>query len=500
VLNVSGISKSFGAVAALTNVSMHLSPGEIRALCGENGAGKSTLVKILTGVYRPDAGTLAIEGKPVVIEGPRHAQELGIAVVSQELSLCPNLSVLDNIWLGTIKVPFLHRRARLRREALRMLAKLGADHIDIDAPVADLSMGERQIVEIARMLTRDARILILDEPSATLSDVEIERIFTALIALKKEGRSIIYITHRLAEVFEICDSVTVMRNGQSIDTCPVNRIDRTALIEMMLGRSFSEMYPEFAHSAGDKVLEVRDLTIPGRVEQFSMTAHKGEIVCIAGQVGSGAVDIVNALAGLVHNAGGRVVVNQRAMALGSTVRALKHEILLISGDRAEEGIFRKLTVHDNLVATRLNAYSKWGVLARRELRAAAQALAKKVSVDPRRLPSRADTLSGGNQQKLAIGRCLDRGTAGILMMNEPTRGIDVGARADIYSIMRDLCARGYTIVMTSNDLEEVVGLADTVITVYRGRQVSRYGRHNLLMHQILADIAHPPETSAKVPA
>ena len=500
MLNVSGISKSFGAVAALTNVSMQLDPGEIRALCGENGAGKSTLVKILTGFYRPDAGTLTIEGKPAVIEGPRHAQELGIAVVSQELSLCPNLSVLDNIWLGTIKVPFLHRRARLRREALQTLAKLGADHIDIDTPVAELSMGERQIVEIARMLSRDARILILDEPSATLSDIEIERIFAALLALKKEGRSIIYITHRLAEVFEICDSVTVMRNGQSIDTCPVSRIDRTTLIEMMLGRSFSDMYPTFVHSAGDKVLEVKNLTIPGRVEQFGMTAHKGEIVCIAGQIGSGAVDIINALAGLVHNGSGHVVVNGRTMRLGSTARALDHEILFISGDRAEEGIFRKLSVHDNLVATRLNAFSRWGVLARRALRAAAYSLAKQVRVDPKRLSSPADTLSGGNQQKLAIGRCLDRGTAGILMINEPTRGIDVGARAEIYAIMRNLCARGYTIVMTSNDLEEVVGLADTVITVYRGREVNRYGSKNLSMHQILADIVHPYGPAVEVPA
>ena len=500
MLNVSGISKSFGAVTALSGVSMRLGPGEIRALCGENGAGKSTLVKILTGVYQPDQGTVEIEGAPIAIEDPRHAQELGIAVVSQELSLCPNLSVLDNIWLGSIKVPFLHRRSHLRREALQTLAKLGAGHIDIEGPVSALSMGERQIVEIARMLTRDARILILDEPSATLSDIEIERIFAALIALKKEGRSIIYISHRLAEVFQICDSVTVLRNGQSVGTLPVDAIDRPALIEMMLGRSFSDMYPESARVAGDVVLQVKDLTVPGRVQRFSMEARRGEIVCVAGQVGSGVVDIINALAGLVHDASGQLVVNGRAMPLGSAARALRHEILFISGDRAEEGIFRRLTVEDNLLATRLNAYSRWGVLDRRKLREAAHLLAAQVNVDARRLLSPADTLSGGNQQKLALGRCLDRGKPGILMMNEPTRGIDVGARADIYAIMRALCARGYAIVMTTNDLEEIVGLADSVITVYRGVQVNRYARQDLSMHRIVADIAHPPDTKAEVAA
>jgi len=491
VLGVSHLGKRFGAVAALSDVSLDIRPGEVRAICGENGAGKSTLVKILTGVYRPDAGTVTVDGAPAEIMSPRRAQELGIALVAQELSLCPDLSVHDNIWLGSVNVPFLHKRAQLRRRSREALHLLGADHIALDAPVGALSMGERQLVEIARMLTRDAKVLLLDEPTATLSDIEIERIFAALLAIKREGRSIVYITHRLSEVFQICDTVTVLRNGEHVATRPVGEIDRKSLIEMMLGRSFVEMYPEAPAAGGAATMTVENLSVPGVVDNFSMNVPKGKIVCIAGQVGSGAVEIVNALAGLVYNATGSVVVNGAPLPLGSAARALRQDIMFISGDRAEEGIFRHLRVLDNLVATRLGRFTRFGFLRRGALRVAARRLAGRVGVDPRRLRSKADELSGGNQQKLAFGRCIDRGKPGVLVMNEPTRGIDVGARSEIYRIMREFCAEGYGLVMTSSDLEEAVGIGDIVITMYRGRQVGCYVRDEIAMQRIVADITHP---------
>jgi ABC-type sugar transport system ATPase subunit len=358
-------------------------------------------------------------------------------------------------------------------------------------------MGERQLVEIARMLTRDARVLILDEPTATLNDIEIERIFAALAALKREGKSVIYITHRLGEVFRICDRVSVLRNGELVATRDVSGVDRKSLIELMLGRSFVEMYPELRGSEGDIALAIEQLSVPGSVERFSARVPKGKIVCIAGQVGSGAVDVVNALAGLVHNASGKILVGGRPLTPGSPARALKRNIMFISGDRAEEGIFRRLRVLDNLIATRLSDYATCGVLRRRALRASAVSLAQQVGVDRRRLNSAADELSGGNQQKLAFGRCIDRGTSGVLVMNEPTRGIDVGARADIYRIMRRFCEQGYAVVMTSSDLEEIIGLGDTIITMFRGRQVGVYGRHDVTMARLVADITHPAEAEQR---
>jgi ribose transport system ATP-binding protein/rhamnose transport system ATP-binding protein len=489
------LCKSFGAIAALKDVSLDIAPGEIRAICGENGAGKSTLVKLLTGVYRPDSGSVTVSGEARAIATPRQAQELGIAFVAQELSLCPDLSVEDNIWLGSVKVPLLHKRAEFTRRAREALELLGAGHIPLTALAGQLAMGERQLVEIARMLTRDARVLILDEPTATLSDIEIERIFAALSALRREGKSVIYITHRLAEVFQICDRVSVLRNGELVDTLDVSAIDRKALIEMMLGRPFAEMYPQPRAAAGAAALVVEDLCVPGSVERFCISVPKGKIVCIAGQVGSGAVEIVNALAGLVHDARGKIHVEGTLLTPGSAARALKSNIMFISGDRAEEGIFRRLRAFDNLVATRLADYVTCGVLRRRALRTTAAALARQVGVDRRRLFSPADELSGGNQQKLAFGRCVDRRASGVLVMNEPTRGIDVGARADIYRIMREFCDQGYAVVMTSSDLEEIAGLGDTVITMFRGRQVGAYAREDVTVARVVADITHPIEPS-----
>ena len=498
ILGVRNVGKSFGPIAALKDVSLDIAPGEIRAICGENGAGKSTLVKILTGVYRSDRGTILVDGEPRAVSSPRQAQELGIAIVSQELSLCPDLSVEDNIWLGSIQVPFLHKRPDLRRRASEALALLGADYIGLDAPVASLSMGERQLVEIARLLTRDARVLILDEPTATLTDVEIERIFAALLAVKREGRSILYITHRLGEVYAICDRVTVLRNGELITTTPLAGLDRAALIEMMLGRPSGEMYPEETLSEGAPALVVNGLHVPGIVEDFSMTVRRGEIVGIAGQVGSGAAEIIAALAGLVHDAAGDVAVNGSRLSLGSPARAARRGIMFVSGDRAAEGVFRRLSVLHNLVATRLREHSWLGFLKSGSLRSAAVRLAQRVGVDRRRMRSRAEELSGGNQQKLAFGRCIGRQANGVLLMNEPTRGIDVGARAEIYRLMRSFCEEGYALVMASSDLEEIVGVGDRVITVYRGRRIGDYRRGEIGMHRIVADITHP--TEAKRPS
>lgn len=486
------LSKSFGAVAALKDVSVSLAAGEIRALCGENGAGKSTLVKLLMGVHHPDSGRILIDGTPQLLRTPQTAQQLGLAMVAQELSLAPHLSVLDNIWLGNRQVPLMHRRPALRAKARAALEQLGAAHLDLDRPAGTLTIGERQIVEIARLIARDARLLILDEPTASLSDVEIERIFHALRQVRASGRTALYVTHRLGEIFEICDSVTVLRNGEHIATQPVGALTRSSLIELMLGRPIEDMYPPSdAHAAEDAALTVQDLTIPGIAEGISFAAPRGKILCLAGQVGSGAQAVPRALAGLVPDATGRVRVNGAELRLGSVRRSLKQGMFFISEDRSSEGVFLGRSVLENLVTLRLADHRRLGLLSWPRLRAAAARLAGKTGVERKRLSARAADLSGGNQQKLLFGRGLDFTDPGILLMNDPTRGVDVGSRAEIYRLMRAFCDIGFALVMSSADLEEVIGIADVVLTMFRGRIIARYEGDQIAMRPILADITHP---------
>jgi ABC-type sugar transport system ATPase subunit len=490
MLVVRQLAKSFGPVEALRGVSLSLVGGEIRGICGENGAGKSTLMKLLMGIIRPDSGSIELNGQAQAIDSPQQAQQLGIAMVAQELSLAPHLSVLDNIWLGSRLVPFIHRRTKFRRRAAQVLQLLKANY-DLDRPVRTLSMGERQIVEIARLLVRDASILILDEPTAMLSDVEIECMMSALRGLKSEGKSILYVTHRIGELFGICDSVTVLRNGKDVATRLISETDRRNLIELMLGRPFEEMYPAPPpRQTASQSLMISGLRVPGVVDAFSLAAPRGQITCIAGQVGAGAAAVIRALAGLVPGASGSITLDGVPLPLDSSVSRLQRNIIFVSEDRGREGIFRR-NVLENLVAAQMPDYTWAGLLSWRKLRRLGEELCSQVALDPKRLSMNAFELSGGNQQKILFARALGPKETGVILINEPTRGVDVGARAEIYRLLREFCARGYVLLMTSSDLEEVVGIADSVVTMYRGKTVAHYERARISMSAILADITHP---------
>jgi ABC-type sugar transport system ATPase subunit len=490
LLIIEGVTKRFGPNEVLKQVSLSLDRHEIRAICGENGAGKSTLMKLLAGVYSHDEGRFKIDGIGRSIGSPQEAQELGIAFVSQELSLAPNLSVSENVWLGTRGVPFFHRRRQASDLARSALDRVGLQDIALETPTATLGIGQRHLVEIARMLTRNARILILDEPTASLSEVEIQQVFGALRALRAEGRSIIYITHRLGEVFDICDSVSVLRDGLLVATLNTRDTNRQELIELMLGRSIDAVYPEVKPHVGDIVLSVRKLNVPRCVTDLCFEATQGSVLCLAGQVGSGATETLRALAGLIPEATGHVAIRGTPYRLRSVRRARRAAVQFMSDDRVGESIFLHLSVEQNLMALRSMRENVFGFIRLLKLKADIRNIAAQVGIDGARMRSKADELSGGNQQKVAFGREIGAADRGVFLLCEPTRGVDIGARADIYRLIRGLCDRGYAVVMTSSDLEEVIGISDAVITMYRGRQVNFYRREQLSMQSVLADITH----------
>jgi ribose transport system ATP-binding protein len=496
LLRATGISRRFGAIQALREVDFELRAGEVMALLGENGAGKSTLVKILAGMVPPDAGDVTIDGEPCDLHTPARSLAAGIAVVQQELSLVPTLSAAENVFLGGREFNGAWTRKRLVRRAKPYLALVGLSGLDASVAVESLSVAERQLVEIARLLARDARILILDEPTAALSDVEIERVKQVVRSLVAESHAVVYVTHRLSEVFEIADRVTVLRNGVGEPARRVSDLTMASLIERILGRPMKAMFPPRARELGEPVLVVEDLETEGLAQPVRLEVRAGEILGLGGQLGSGAGRLLRALAGAQPVSAGSFRVGDDVLRSPSRRRAIRAGIAYCSDDRKRDGLFPVRTVTENFSAPALGRVTPNGILVRRRERRLARELAGLFRVDSSRLAHRASTLSGGNQQKVALGKWLGVKPS-VLLVEEPTRGVDIGARAEIYSHIRHLADGGLAVAFASSDLPEVLGLADTIATFYRGRLVRMAPAAELDAADVLRDVTHGAEGLAE---
>jgi ABC-type sugar transport system ATPase subunit len=467
-LEMLGISKSFPGVRALTDVDLRVLPGRVHAIVGENGAGKSTLMKILAGVHQPDTGTLTVGGHDVVIGSPIDAQRIGIGMVYQELNLVPDLNVAENICLGRMPRRLgLLDRAAMQRTATTALADLDAQ-VHWSTRVGDLTVSQQQLVEICKVYSARPEIVVLDEPTSSLSEHESQVLFDVVRRMRDRGISVIYISHRLREVLDIADDVTVLRDGHRIESRPVEGLTPADMIRLMVGRDLTEVFPKRHVELGETVLEVRGLRRDGVFADIDLDVRRGEIVGLAGLVGSGRTEVARALFGLDRADAGVVVVDGEPVDVRRPGHAVAAGIAYVPEDRKADGIVPALSVRDNLSLASLRRRSSAGVVNGRGETALAVEHIASLGVSPAAPERRIDTLSGGNQQKVVLGKWLAT-EPNVLILDEPTRGVDVGAKADIHRIIGDLAASGVGILLISSELPEVLAVSDRVLVLHEGR-------------------------------
>ncbi|EWT00652.1 D-ribose transporter ATP-binding protein [Intrasporangium oryzae NRRL B-24470] len=468
-LTLRDVAKSFGPVVALRSGTLVAQPGSIHALVGENGAGKSTLVKIVAGVHRRDAGEFLLGGEPADFGSTAESKAAGVAVIYQEPTLFPDLSVTENIFMGRQLLGRGRRidRAAMYAEAARLFAGLGV-HIDPRRQALGLSIADQQIIEIAKAISLDARLLIMDEPTAALSGVEVERLFAVARRLRDEGRAIVFISHRFDEVFDLCDTVTVMRDGQYIATKPIADTSVEEIVGLMVGREVAELFPKTPAPIGDPVLQVSGLTASGVFHDVTFEVRAGEIVGLAGLVGAGRSEIARAIFGVDRYDSGSVRVKGCEVPPRDPAAAIRAGMAFVPEDRRRQGLVTEASVTDNITGVIRGSLARFGLLTKRMENAAAGPWAGRLEVKTGALDMNAKTMSGGNQQKVVIAKWLATKPT-LLIIDEPTRGIDVGTKAEVHRLLSELAGQGMAILMISSELPEVLGMADRVLVVCEGR-------------------------------
>jgi ABC-type sugar transport system ATPase subunit len=463
------ISKRFPGARALEDVSFDIAPGSCHALCGENGAGKSTLGKILAGIHAPDAGRIILFGQPVAFSGPEQALAAGVGMVHQELAFCENLSVAENLCLGTLPSSrgFLDQRA-MRRQAESMLAAIDA-HIDVRRRVGELTTGQQQMLQIATAVGIGARVIVFDEPTSSLSQHEAEKLYELIGRLRERGVTSIYVSHRMEEIFRLCDTVTILRDGAHVATRPTTELTQASLVQMMIGRSLAEYFPSHIHAQiGDELLRVDGLSSPGKFENISFTLCAGEVLGFAGLVGAGRSEMAQALFGLDGSVTGRVDVRRQPLAVSGPRAAMRAGLGLVPEDRKRQGLVLSMTALANTTLPILGTLSRWFFIRRRSERALVGTYFERLRVRAASVDVVTAGLSGGNQQKVVLAKWL-AAKCQILLLDEPTRGVDVGAKAEIHALIDELASRGAGVVLISSELPELVNLCTRIIVLREGR-------------------------------
>lgn len=485
-LEFDGVAKGFPGVKALQAVSFGVAEGSVHALMGENGAGKSTLLKVLGGVYQPDAGRMVLGGQACAFTSTTDAIRAGVAIIYQELHLVPELSVAENLFLGhTPNYAGWVDRGRLLREAARLLEMLG-EPIDPRARLGRLPIGQRQMVEIAKALSRDAKVIAFDEPTSSLSTRETDRLFEVIHRLRERGKVVLYVSHRMDEIYSVCDAATVLRDGRHVETFPTLRgVDRDTLVRRMVGRSIEDIFQYTPRPHGDTVIEIKDLIGPGLTRPVSLSVKRGEIVGIFGLVGAGRTELLRLIYGAARASGGTIEIDGERVPIRSPHRAIRAGVVLSPEDRKKEGIVPLASVMENLNLSARRHFARLGFIDGRRERANAEDYIRKLAIKTPSLHQAIRHLSGGNQQKVILARWLSEQGIKVILLDEPTRGIDVGAKSEIYSIIYRLAERGMGVVVVSSELPEVLGVCDRVVVMCQGRVTGELGRAEATQEKVL---------------